>query len=64
MNGINNNQPLNEMPIYQAPTITTFNAEELLDIIGPVQASANDQGDMGPMGPTGSLELHKILKVV
>lgn len=64
MNTTINAQPQSEMPIYQAPTITTYTAEELLDIVGPVCAMESDQGDMGPMGSTGSYGLHKILKVV
>lgn len=52
-------------PVYQAPIITTYTAEELLDIVGPVQAGGSDQGDMGPMGDPGAMgPIHKILKVV
>lgn len=66
MNTTNSNHSVEEKPVYQTPTITTFTAAELLEIIGPVHAGSGP-GDMGPMGPLGSggaHELHKILKIV
>lgn len=57
-----------ERPAYQPPLITTFTAEELLDIVGPVQAANNPLGDgmdnMGAPTPTGAHDFHKILKVI
>jgi len=63
MNTTNDKPAVEEKPVYQAPTITTFTAADLLDIIGPVHAGSG-QGDMNPMGPGSAHDLHKILKIV
>lgn len=64
MNKLEEPQCIEKRPTYHPPLITTFTAEELLEIVGPVQAGASDQGDMGPMGSTGAYEIHKLLNVL
>jgi hypothetical protein len=35
---------------YEPPSITTLTADEILNLIGPAQASASGDGDMSPAG--------------
>lgn len=61
MNSVNNSQNLEAMPLYLAPTITTYTADELLDMVGPVQAGSHGDEDNLMGAPTGYI--HKILNV-
>lgn len=32
--------PMEEMPVYQAPSVTTYTASDLMNLIGPIHAGS------------------------
>ena len=52
MNATKNEHERIDPPIYQSPTITTYTSDQLLDLIGPVQAGSTG-GDDNLLGIPG-----------
>lgn len=44
MNTTTSNQA-KTVPVYQTPTVTTYTANELMNLIGPVEAGSHNPGD-------------------
>ena len=54
MNMIKSIEVMDEVPLYQAPTVTTYTAGELLDLIGPVLAGGVSDGCDSVLDPNCS----------